>query len=94
MCTQFWFDGKGNAKNAAGRFPAGLNESEHFEKVLRLIRSVSPPTLVTGYREWGGDLASSYRTLNLYDSGPVPTLVASARPTAAVAMPWMAGDRD
>lgn len=64
------FDGKGKAP--LDRYPAGLDTVAHFQKVLDTIRTLSPETLVTGYREWGGDIASSYQTLNLYDAGPPP----------------------
>jgi len=64
------FDGKGKAPS--NRYPSGLDTEAHFEKVLTTIRTLSPETLVTGYREWGGDIASSYQSLNLFDNGPPP----------------------
>lgn len=85
--SRFWFDGKGSdGKNGQPhiRYPAGLNLTAHFETILDLIRSKSPSTIITGYREWGGDLASSYGSLNLYDSGPIPnttSMVQVGRPS-------------
>ena len=71
--SRFWFDGKGKNNSGAGdRYPVGFDMPTHFEKVLDLIRTESPETLITGYREYGGDLASSYQSLYLFDSGPRP----------------------
>ena len=50
--NRFWFDGKG--KGASDHYPADLNLEQHFQKVLNLIRTTSPNTLIQGYREWGG----------------------------------------
>ena len=42
-----------DAAGPSNRYPAALNITAHFQKVLDLIREVSPATLVTGYREFG-----------------------------------------
>ena len=70
--SRFWFDGKGAGTGAGDRYPVGFDMPAHFQKVLDLIRADSPATLVTGYREYGGDLASSFQSLYLFDAGPAP----------------------
>lgn len=75
--NRFWFDGKGKGGDST-RHPIDLNVSAHFQKVLDLIRTQSPSTIVTGYRQWGGDLANSYGSLNIFDGGPVPNTTSMA----------------
>lgn len=86
--NRFWFDGKGQDGDNT-RHPIDLNVSAHFQKVLDLIRTHSPSTIVTGYRQWGGDLATSYGSLNIFDSGPMPNTTSMA--TVGQASP--VGDR-
>jgi alpha-L-fucosidase len=74
--NRFWFDGKG--RNSKGRYPAALNLSAHFEKVISLIRAVSPSTLVSGYREFGGDIGNSFHSLYLFDTDLVPNTTSLA----------------
>jgi alpha-L-fucosidase len=83
--NRFWFDGKGKPPGT-GRYPAGLNQPDHFQKVINLIRSVSPNTLVSGYREYGGDIGNSFGSLYLFNTDLDPnstSLAAVGRPLSA-----------
>ena len=64
-----------------------MNLTAHFQKVLDLIRTTSPSTLVTGYREWGGDLAVSYGSLNLFRTDLKPNTTSMA--TVSGAAPYL-----
>ena len=75
--NRLWFDGKGKQSDGT-RYPLGLNLTAHFQGVLEIVRSVSPSTLVTGYREWGGDIGDDYHSLYTFDSTLVPNTTSMA----------------
>lgn len=62
---RLWFDGTRD-------MPRGLNETALWARTIDTIRTLSPSTLITGYRAYGGDLAGSYTSLSLWNQGPRP----------------------
>lgn len=79
--NRLWFDGTKD-------LPRGLHLEAYWTKVLTTIRTLSPETLITGYRTYGGDLATSYHSLLRLQSGPPP----NSTSTTKIGKPSITGD--